>query len=284
METRLQAVAGFVNLPLTKKYTTRLHHRIARYRMKPDPSDKPDPIKGYGHPERFEAKGFEHWVYKSETKNPPVIIMHELFGLTTECVALADRIVAAGFRVYMPLFFGKPKKKRLFSGIRYCVSKEMYAFAGNCTSPIVDWLRALVGHVAKAEGTQRVGVIGMCLTGNFALTLIAETTVNAVVCCQPSLPFMRETGLAMARRDLDEAIAAAHKMDKPAIIGFRYEKDCICPAARFKRIRREFGDAFDGEDLPGGGHSTLTGKKPHEGALADTIQYLKKRLLHEPAD
>lgn len=241
-------------------------------------STKPTLISGYSNPTLFEVENIKHWVYQSQTTGPPVLLMHELPGLTVKCRQLADRISHAGFRVYMPLFFGTPEKTDLIGNTAYvCISREFQAFAANQTQPIVSWLRALVTHIAERESTDSVGVIGMCLTGNFALTLIAHTNVRASVCCQPSLPILKEENLAISPDDLSQAVDAAHELGKKSIIGFRYEKDWICPAAKFQQIRKTFGDTFDGEEFPGRNHATLT-EHLHEKAFEKTIQYLKERL------
>ena len=66
--------------------------------------------------------------------------------------------------------------------------REFQVFARRQSSAIVDWMRALCRHVGETRKVERIGVIGMCLSGNFAMTLIAEPNVWAGVASQPSLP------------------------------------------------------------------------------------------------
>ncbi len=239
---------------------------------------RPKQIEDYSGPELFQAHDIEHWVYHSQNQGPPVLLMHELPGLTKKCRLLADRLSTAGFRVYLPLFFGRPERTDYIWNTAYlCISREFQAFAAGQTQPIVSWLRALVAHIAKRESKEHVGVIGMCLTGNFALTLVAHANVNASVCCQPSMPFLKEADLAMSNDDLRDAVEAAQQLGKGSIIGFRYEQDWICPMAKFQKIRETFGDSFDGEEFAGKGHATLT-EHGHKAALEKTILYLKERL------
>ncbi len=242
---------------------------------------KPANIRGYSEPELFDAQNIEHWVYQSQSDGPPVLLMHELPGLTRKCRQLADRICEAGFRVYMPLFFGKPERTNFISNtVHLCISREFQAFAAGKTQPLVSWLRALVTHIADCESTDRVGVIGMCLTGNFALTLIAHTNVKAAVCCQPSLPIFREEDLAISHEDLNQSVNAAQELGKNSILGFRYQQDFICPAAKFQRIREVFGECFEGTEFPGKHHATLT-EHLHEDALKKTLVYLNQSLAPE---
>ena len=43
----------------------------------------------------FEYKGIQHEVY-TIGKGPGVMLMHELPGMTTECLALANKLAASG--------------------------------------------------------------------------------------------------------------------------------------------------------------------------------------------
>ena len=58
---------------------------------------------------------------------------------------------------------------------------------------MVDWLKALARMALGACGGPGVGAIGMCLTGNFAIALMADPAVLASVASQPALPFVAAT-------------------------------------------------------------------------------------------
>jgi dienelactone hydrolase len=53
------------------------------------------------------------------------------------------------------------------------------------TSPVTVWLRALARHEHERCGGPGVGVVGMCLTGGFALAMMVDDTVVAPVLSQP---------------------------------------------------------------------------------------------------
>jgi dienelactone hydrolase len=117
---------------------------------------------------------------------PAVIVLHELPGMIPECVDLARRIAETGFTVYLPLLFGKPDRPMSLLGMaaytaQLCISKEFYCFAHHQTSPIVDWLKALARKAHQDCGGEGVGVIGMCLSGGFALAMMADESVLAPV-------------------------------------------------------------------------------------------------------
>lgn len=243
----------------------------------------PRPISGYDGPELYEAAGFAHYLY-TKGEGPAVVVMHELPGLTVECRNLCDLIADAGYRVYLPLMFGKPETTSMLGNTyRVCVSKEFRMFAADETSPIVDYMKALTKRAHAECGGPGVGVIGMCLTGNFVLSLFTEPEVIAPVACQPSMPLFNKAALHMSPADLATVKARATEMGPASIIGFRYKKDPLCAAAKFERLRAEFGEGFNGTEFDGGvKHSTLTDHR-HPEALAKTLDFFSQKLRAAPA-
>jgi dienelactone hydrolase len=213
----------------------------------------------------FARDGRTKPVYR-RGQGPGVLLMHELPGMVPECVELARAIAAAGFSVYMPLFFGRPgqRPKLLSSMARVCLSREFLLLGRGRTSPIVSWLRALARHVRQEAGGPAVGAIGMCLTGGFALALLLEQDVTAPVVCQPALPIVFPWSGTATREDLGldpEHLARVRgRVEGEAlpVLGFRFAGDPICPKERFARLRREFGDRFLEHQPPGNEHAVLT--------------------------
>ena len=180
---------------------------------------------------------------------PAVVLMHELPGMIPECVDLARRIAEAGFTVYLPLLFGQPNQpfsipKMLGFTAQLCISHEFYCFAKHRSSPITLWLKALC-RKAKADcGGAGVGVIGMCLTGGFALALMADDSVIASVASQPSLPFgitaQQRAALGISPEDL--AAAQARADQGVPLLALRFSDDNIAPPEKFQTLRTAFGD------------------------------------------
>ena len=83
---------------------------------------------------------------------------------------------------------------------RACISREFRAFAANASSPVTQWLRALAAHAHPLCGGKGVGAIGMCFTGNFALSMMLEPAMLAPVLSQPSLPMGQAGGHAHRAR------------------------------------------------------------------------------------
>ena len=161
----------------------------------------------YDPPWIFAAGDIEHPIY-SAGEGPPVIVLHELPGMVEQCLDLG-LILAERFRVHLPLLFGEPGEFAMGKNIlRLCVSREINLFAARKTSPVVDWLRALCRKVKTDSGAKGIGVVGMCLTGGFALALVAEESVLAPVVAQPGLPlFIHKAALGLS--DADTAGATA---------------------------------------------------------------------------
>ena len=249
----------------------------------------------------FEVSNFphDHRSYPLYTKGhgPGVIVIHELPGLTTECIALANRIVEAGYRVYMPLLFGRPGEKAVKRNLmRVCISKEFRVFAMNKSSPIVAWLKGVCAHALHECGGTGVGVIGMCLTGNFAISLMADPTVLAPISCQPSLPFpiskKRTEALAMSPEELRAATQRAKQGQ--SLMCFRFTCDKTSPEARFNKLADTFGSAFKGRQIdsspsnrhgiPTNAHAVLTGDfvdktgHPTREALDQVLAFFEDRL------
>jgi dienelactone hydrolase len=194
-----------------------------------------------------EDSSSKRLVYKKGS-GAAVILMHELPGMIPECVDLARRL-AEDFTVYMPLLFGEPDRplsvpKILQYTAQICISQEFYCFAKNKSSPITEWLKALCRQAKQECGGNGVGVIGMCLTGGFVLSLMADDSVIAPVASQPSLPFgitsAHKVALGVSPEDL--AVAKQRANHGVPILALRYSEDKISPPEKFKRLRQEFGE------------------------------------------
>jgi dienelactone hydrolase len=55
----------------------------------------------------FAHGGWEHQVYRAGA-GPAVVVIHEIPGLHPGVIAFGQRLVDAGYRVYLPSLFGRP--------------------------------------------------------------------------------------------------------------------------------------------------------------------------------
>ena len=114
---------------------------------------------------------------------------------------------------------------------------------------MTKWLRSLA---RLAHGECRgpgVGAIGMCFTGNFALTMMLEPAMLAPVLSQPSLPLNNPAGIEIAPDDVKTVRARLEREDL-TVMAYRFEGDKFCMAQRFATYSEALGDRFIGRVLP----------------------------------
>jgi len=187
-------------------------------------------------------------------KGPAVIVMTEMPGISPHVARFARWVRDAGFTVYMPSLFGRdgavPDAEEGMATLqRACMSAEFRAMAANESSPVTQWLRALARLAHGECGGPGVGAIGMCFTGNFALTMMLEPSMLAPVLSQPSLPLREPAGLEIAP---DELAAVRERLDRDdlTVLAYRFRGDKVCRAERFAAYAAALGDRFVGRELP----------------------------------
>lgn len=202
----------------------------------------------------LDLDGDELTVWTSGS-GPAVVLLPEMPGISPDVLRFGRWIRDAGLAVYLPSLFGVDGAyPQADTGTvimkRACVSREFHAFAGGGTSPIATTLRALA-RLAHAEcGGPGVGAVGLCFTGNFALTMMLDDSVVAAVVNHPSLPLDDPGGLELSEAD-GRALRRRLDADDLRVIGYRFDTDRWCTAARFAAYAELLGDRFDGRVLPG---------------------------------
>ena len=197
--------------------------------------------------------GRERRVYVAGA-GPAVVVMTEMPGISPHVARFARWVRDAGFTVYMPHLFGKDGALpaplyTLGTVARACISREFRAFAANASSPITQWLRALAALAHQESGGKGVGAIGMCFTGNFALSMMLEPAVLAPVLSQPSLPLGNPVGMHISSDEL-AAVKARLEAEDLTVKAYRFEGDRFCRAERFAAYAESLGDRFEGRVLP----------------------------------
>ncbi|WP_218005674.1 dienelactone hydrolase family protein [Actinomadura hibisca] len=186
---------------------------------------------------------------------PAVVLMPEMPGISPHVLRLARWVRDAGFTVYVPSLFGTdgayPTAEEGTKVLRRaCVSAEFRAFAGGGTSPVTTWLRGLARQAHAECGGPGVGAIGLCFTGNFALTMALEPAVIAPVVNHPSRPSDDPAGLDMSDEDA-RMVRERIERDGLKVLAYRFDNDRWCTGQRFAAYQALLGDAFDGRVLPG---------------------------------
>jgi dienelactone hydrolase len=264
----------------------------------------------------FASGGFSHLVYHAgDPGHPPLLLMPEIAGMSPGLVLFARRLVQSRFRVYIPWLFGPFQQRApLRNAIKLCVSREFANLRAGVSAPVTHWLRALAGHISECNGGSRVGAIGMCLTGAFAIPLVIDPQVVAAVAAQPSVPlsplfawlgvgrgaWMHELNIgdddiAKVRARLDSGQAK--------LLAVRCHADRICPHEKLQRLQKEFpagletreyGDAHSRNRLGDRPHATFTkeyrlepeASDDHHSrqAYADLLAFFDRHLSRHPRE
>jgi len=235
-------------------------------------------------------------------EGPPVILIHELNGMTDQVLTFATRL-SASFTVCLPILFGAipvtTRQEKRAATRALCVSKEINTFRTGRTSPVVSELRALATAVSTAE-PGNVGVVGMCMSGGFALALASSRPVRAAVASQPSLPAAitpwHARDLGLSPQDVNE-ISRRMMANEVEIFYTRFSGDLISPPGRLKAAKQRLGpDGLHFDVIPSGfgsgygfgcfAHSVLTveASRHPSGPAHERLEETARRVesfLHE---
>jgi dienelactone hydrolase len=211
-----------------------------------------DPLEDFD-PREVELDGVTKVVHVAGS-GPAVIVMTEMPGISPHVARFSRWVRDAGFTVYMPSLFGRDGAvAKVEEGVavfqRACVSAEFRAFAANESSPVTQWLRSLARLAHGECGGPGVGAIGMCFTGNFALTMMLEASMLAPVLAEPTLPLGDPAGLEIAPEELT-AVGERLEKEDLTVLAYRFEGDRWCKAERFAAYREALGERFIGRVLP----------------------------------
>ena len=257
-------------------------------------------IPGFGQ-EEFTHEGVTKVVYRKGA-GPGVVVITEVPGIHPGVIAFAETLVTAGFTVFLPELFGTAGKEAtggyaLATMLKLCVSREFKLLAAHESSPVTDWLRALVRKIHAELGGPGVGAVGMCLTGNFALSLAVEPSLMAPVLSQPALPLPtskdRRSALAVSPDEL-ATIQRRVETEDYKVLGLCFTADGKVPRERFAALKQELRGGFEAIEIDSGpgnkhgikaaAHSVLTldlvreAGHPTEAALQRVLAFLHERL------
>jgi len=216
------------------------------------PLTEPDPLDDFV-PRVVDIDGLARTVHVAGS-GPAVIVMPETPGISPHLARFARWVRDAGFTAWMPSLFGRDGalpgvEEAVATFRRTCVAAEFRALGGGRPSPIASWLRGLA-RVAHAEcGGPGVGAIGMCFTGNFALSMMLEPAVLAPVLCQPSMPLEDAGALESTPAEL-AAVRLRLEREDLSVRAWRFDGDRFCTAQRFAAYAAALGDRFEPRVLP----------------------------------
>jgi len=228
-----------------------------------------------------------------DPRHPGIVLFHELPGLTHHDRMLGARLVCEGFHVYMPLMFGDVDQSNTALGRRQACDPganghpRFWCSNGAGEHPILgDWLRDAVKTIGADH--RPIAVIGMCLTGTFALSLAHAANVTVAVLAQPTLPFgfLKAADLDVPQDTLK--IAIRDLADRQAgVFLVRARFDVISTSDKVERLRVALRRAApDGlrdvyiRQVAGFRHSVLTVAAPKGDSpvMRDLLAMLRRHL------
>lgn len=167
---------------------------------------------------------------------PGVVMVHEIFGLTGEMRRHADRLASAGYLVVAVDLFSD-------GGARRCLVSTLRALSSGEGRAYTDIATAREEVAALPDCTGKVGVIGFCLGGGFAL-MTAASGFDAASVNYGRLP-----------RDPDAALAGACP-----VVGSYGGRDRSLPdaAARLETTLDRLGVVHDVKEYPEARHAFFT--------------------------
>ena len=121
---------------------------------------------------------------------PAVVMVHEVFGIDDNMRAQMTRLASAGYVVLMPDLYSR-------GGARKCLTATFKALSTGTGQAFEDIEQAKQLVTSRPDTTDKVGVIGFCMGGGFAL-LLANDGYDAA-----------NANYGMLPSNMDEALAGA---------------------------------------------------------------------------
>lgn len=194
---------------------------------------------------------------------PGVVVVHDALGMTTDLRNQADWLAGEGYLTAAPDLYHRGGRLRcMFETMRAAVRREGDAFDDLDTTR--EWL------VSRDDCTGRVGVIGFCMGGGYALVLAAGWGYDAASANYGGLPKNAEDHLAGAC----------------PIVGSYGGKDLTLrrAPAQLERILTDHGIEHDVKVYPDAGHSFLNDHSAAETPpWALVMGALSRSRYHEPS-
>ena len=166
---------------------------------------------------------------------PAVVMIHEVFGVDAVMRKQIERLASAGYLVLMPDLFSR-------GGARKCLTATFRALTSGSGQAFTDIEAARELLLDRPDCNGKIGVIGFCMGGGFAL-MLANRGYDAAGINYGQLP-----------KDLDAALAGAC----PIIGSFGgADKSIKGAAVKLENALTLAGIEHDVKEYPGAGHAFM---------------------------
>jgi carboxymethylenebutenolidase len=170
--------------------------------------------------------------------NPGLVVLHESFGLNSDIRRIAARLALSGYVALAPDLYSHGNRLN-------CLSRVMLEALTGADHGVMGDIEATRAHLAGLDGvdSDRVGVIGFCQGGGFALAFAAKGAVAAAAV---------NYGRVLGTRDNFAAVC-------PVVASYGGRDQMLREdPARLERYLDSLGVPHDVKVYPGAGHSFLS--------------------------
>ncbi|MEN9608077.1 MAG: hypothetical protein RLZZ06_8 [Actinomycetota bacterium] len=170
---------------------------------------------------------------------PAVVMVHEVFGIDDAMRSQIKRLASAGYAVLMPDLFSR-------GGARKCLNATFRALTSGEGQAFDDVESAKQFLQSRSDVTDKIGVIGFCMGGGFAL-MLANRGYDAA-----------SVNYGMLPKDLEATLGGACP-----IVGSFGAKDAQLKGAteKLNTVLTNLEIAHDVKEYPNSGHAFMN---PHQ--------------------
>ncbi len=208
-----------------------------------------------GHPMRAAIA-----IPGDDRPHPAVIVIHEIFGLNDDIRRIAGRIADLGYAAIAPDLYDGYGMKLI------CIAQSMSALRSGRGRPFDD-IEATRQFIQKQPGVDasRVGAIGFCMGGGFALMYAVRAPLGATAVFYGDVPQSAEKLKGVC----------------PVLAGYGgRDRMFAAQGERLERLLSEMGIDHDVKIYPEAGHSFMN---QTEGLLVTLAAYGPMHVGYNPA-
>lgn len=202
---------------------------------------------------------YGHLAHPDSGAAPGVVLVPDVWGLADHQRELAGRLAADGFAALALDVYRKTGRPEL-SDVAAAMAWIRQLSDPTILETIQEGVDFLAAHPAVGGG--KVGVIGFCMGGQYAL--LAACTCRGLSACAPFYGMLRyEEGLDPRKKPRSPLDAIAD-LSCP-VLGLYGEEDAIIPVADVREAERRLARTAHASEIvlyPGAGHAFVNDTRP----------------------